>query len=281
MKSTTCIETFAFGTQRSLVQIQSSRSRSGKGLRRRSSFGKIIFLILLVSLFAPKISTAANACTMVWIVAGQSNTYSGLSASLGLDNSDVPWNVEYWCEVYGKQALRQVASFRQIKSFGPEVRFSQLISQQYPDDYHVIIKFCLGGTGMGRWQVGGDLYEGMLCAVSTVVGARPVQYKGLLWIQGETDSLYADAASLYRERLTGMIQGLRAALACDLPVLIALVQWNGPYIFNVNLAECMIGLSVPNVRLIPTNHLPRRLAHFTSRGQLLLGARFFEALTAR
>ncbi len=237
--------------------------------------GEILAAILL-SILATH--ATAQAETMVWILAGQSNMYSGFSRALTANASTVPSNVEYWCNLNDRAGLRQVTNYKKVASFGPEVEFISLISKPHPDDYHIVIKSCKGGSGMDRWQVGADLYEGLVNTVLNVVGDRVVQYKALLWAQGETDATFADTASLYQGRLVAMIQGLRLNLGCPgLPVLIELTDWKAPYIFNVDLAQINVCLSEPLVRIVPTNGMSKQsnVLHFTSRGQLQLGQRYF------
>jgi arylsulfatase A-like enzyme len=62
------------------LKIQSSRSRSGKGLQGKTRFGKILFLILLVSFLTPQTSSAENLIIIGWDGAGLNNVQPLLDA---------------------------------------------------------------------------------------------------------------------------------------------------------------------------------------------------------
>ncbi len=81
-----------------------------------------------------------------------------------------------------------------------------------------LIPCAVGGTPLSRWMPGADLYEN---AVATARSALATGHlRGVLWHQGEGDSIRREDAESYGERFQSMVQNLRADLSAEsVPVI--------------------------------------------------------------
>lgn len=134
--------------------------------------------------------------------------------------------------------------------FGPELSFAARLKHHDPDRNIALIKYSRGGTslalgasGYGDWApdyVAGNGRNSYDNALTTIAGAfsdididgdgRPDRLipRGIIWMQGESDAVAADAAAAYQANLTDMIERLRAALRVDdLPVVIGQIKDSG------------------------------------------------------
>jgi hypothetical protein len=68
----------------------------------------------------------------------------------------------------------------------------------------------VGGTNLERWIKGGDLYAEALERAKFAQQSGVL--KGILWHQGENDSMQKSDSVLYRVRFEGMIRDLRSDL---------------------------------------------------------------------
>ncbi|KUP25259.1 sialate O-acetylesterase [Paenibacillus sp. DMB5] len=101
----------------------------------------------------------------------------------------------------------------ELVGVGPGLAFARTVLGTLNGEKIGLIPCAVGGTKIGRWIPGGDLYER---AVSRAwLALESGQLSGILWAQGESDSeLEADAA-VYKDRLFSLIQGLRQELAAE------------------------------------------------------------------
>ena len=102
---------------------------------------------------------------------------------------------------------------------GPGISFAKEMSKADPKITIGLIPCAVGGSPLKRWVKGGDLYQ---IAVQRAKAAAQVgTVKGVLWHQGETDTLKKETADSYETRLTQMIKDLRADLnQPELPVVV-------------------------------------------------------------
>jgi len=98
----------------------------------------------------------------------------------------------------------------QIVGAGLGLTFAEAMAEANPDVTIGLIPCAVGGTPLSRWQKGGDLYQE---AVERTTQAMKVgTLKGILWHQGEQDSLDLNLTESYADRLAEMVQDFRSEL---------------------------------------------------------------------
>jgi hypothetical protein len=102
-----------------------------------------------------------------------------------------------------------------------------------------LIPCAVGGTPLSRWMPSADLYENAIAVAQTALNAGTLC--GILWHQGENDSLEPDAANSYGVRFTEMITSLRSDLSADnVPVIAGEL---GPFLKNRNSNKLFITIN--------------------------------------
>jgi hypothetical protein len=93
---------------------------------------------------------------------------------------------------------------------GPGLVFGKLMAVANTNVNIGLVPCAVGASALSRWERGGDLYA------HAVARARAAQcdgtLAGILWHQGEQDSMTATNANSYHDRLVKMIADLRADL---------------------------------------------------------------------
>lgn len=247
-----------------------------KGTIKKGILGAILFALILWAF-----PVAAHAKTLVWIKWGQSLMSSGNSANIPASMTGIPENCEIWTSNDGTMPVRS-DSFASQSSFGPEVGFAWAISQAMPGDYHVIIRYAVPGTGMNRWQVGGDLYENLIEAVRGITAGRHAKIAAVMSIQGENETADQGQAALYYSRMEGTIRGLRKSFHNPkLPYIIGIVSNIGwDFTFEVAEAELQLVTVLPAMRALDFDMLPKITwgpepnLHLTDASEIQLGSMF-------
>lgn len=196
--------------------------------------------------------------------------------------------------------------------FGPELAFGQTLERKRPGQGIAIVKYALGGTGLGRDIGYGDWfvdfadgnrinqYDHALATIRNATAHTDIDGdgepdrlipSGIVWMQGETDAGNPDSAKDYRVNLKRMMNLLRAALRTDdLPVVIGRITDSGraedgsmmDYIGIVQEAqkafveadECAAYVTVTDELDYP----PTDNWHYDSAGVIRLGEAFAEAV---
>ncbi len=228
---------------------------------------------------------------LVFILAGQSNMAGhGTTAKLPAAYRRTPANVKFYFNGYPAQMSR-------FARFGPEVGFAHALSRRFPHKTIKLIKFAVGGTSMfawdPNWRIGraretrnasaGPLFKKLIKTVRRHTSVKGVKFAGVLWMQGETDARYPNAARTYAQNLSRFVRALRKELhspslaffmgEVDPPVKFF------PYRDMVRKAQRRSTASIRNSRLISTKGLTKRNdhLHYNAAGQLALGMRFAKA----
>jgi hypothetical protein len=239
---------------------------------KTSTFAIIISLFLI-----PFLPNTAHAQIKVWVIWGQSMLSSGKPSQLGKKWRTIPANVEVYTG-FNQQGLNKLTTFNKQKSIGPEVGFAIAISNMYPSDQHIVIRYSMGGTSMIDWSVNGELYFNLLEAITDAVNGRDVKYMAILSDQGETDSESLELTQEYQSRMTATMQGLRAALGNpDLPWFMGIDSSNNPIMpYSLQIAANQLsfvangGGSVWGIEYSSLQHLPDRI-ELTTGGVVQLG----------
>ena len=94
---------------------------------------------------------------------------------------------------------------------GPGVSFArEMLKNEKPGRCIGLVPCAVGGSPLKKWEKGGALY---VQALDRIEKARKIgTLKGVLWHQGETDSVRLEWAKSYQQRLAKMIGDFRDAL---------------------------------------------------------------------
>ncbi|KAI3737163.1 hypothetical protein L2E82_27158 [Cichorium intybus] len=136
-----------------------------------------------------------------------------------------------------------------------------------------LVPCAIGGTNISQWIRGGDLYKQMMKRAEAAVKGGGI-IRGLLWYQGESDTLTLDDAKAYKSRLRRFFCDVRTDLHLPfLPIVqVALASKVGPYTNMVR--EAQLGMKLVNLRTVDAMGLsmqqPENL-HLTTKSQVSLG----------
>jgi hypothetical protein len=175
---------------------------------------------------------------------------------------------------------------RIVVGVGPGTSFALEMLKANPKVTIGLVPCAVGGTPLRRWVKGGDLYE--TAVKRAKLAAKTGVIKGVLWHQGETDTLKQQDAETYETRLTKMLSDLRADLSVpDLPVVVgqlgdflALTPEKNPYFETVRAAIKHVSEVVPHVGYADSAGLDHKgdKLHFTADAEREMGARFAKAM---
>jgi hypothetical protein len=247
----------------------------------------ILFLSLVLMLFP----VSLQAKELVFILAGQSNMMGqGTASELSTQYQNAPSNVSFYYNGYK-------TSLNRFKYFGPEIGFAHEISRYFPNTQIKLIKFAVGGTSMFAWDPkwnaskasstrnasAGPLFKKLIKTAKIQFNSTNDKLAGILWMQGETDAKYPNAAKQYAGNLNRFVTALRTELKSP-DALFLMGSINPPLqLFPatsiVQHAQKVAASQVRNLRLVRTDDLAKRNdhLHYNTSGQLELGKRFARA----
>lgn len=223
-------------------------------------------------------STTPADDTPVFLIAGQSNAVgwdTGAPADQYLNDAITG------CQIYTGSAW-QTLEFgvnnegNGAGNHGIELNLGYLATQYYNNTSR-IIKLGDGATYLAQkagddWNMGsvGELYDDLITKVTNgVAGIGTYRYKGLIWIQGESDGLNATDANAYETNLTAFINALRTDLDYQIPVVLikvnsGLVEYY-PYIATVRTAMDNVATTLQKVFTVDTQDAAYTgTVHYTS-----------------
>lgn len=105
---------------------------------------------------------------------------------------------------------------------GPGMAFANAVMKGDPRRFPVVglVPCAVGGSGIGEWVRGGRLYEELRRRAAAAVEGGRGEIRGVLWFQGERDTVNISDAELYKERLRKFFVDLRSDLKSPLlPVI--------------------------------------------------------------
>lgn len=233
----------------------------------------------------------------VFVLAGQSNmTGAGITAQIPEAEKATPENVSLFEDGTWRDLLWRDA-------FGPEVSFSKEISAAFPDDQVVLCKMARGGANLYYdWNPDGfskgseDEYRGPLYpkltaeleALSIQLSSTdtPWEFAGMLWMQGERDSVFEFMAQAYERNLVAFVAAIRRDTGNrNLPFIVGQIaprvyqlkegRFSHAFRRIVQEAQQQVSCSDPLIKLVETLDLPQSdNLHFDTGGQMELGRRF-------
>jgi len=225
------------------------------------------------------------------ILVGQSNMV-GQGSKSQVENKELPKNVMLL--EYGKKGLSNL----NFNHFGPELNMAQTLTEQYPNEKFIFLKYAVSGSSLYNWspnyeedladKIGnkemGALFEKLVEKINFVKTHQSIRFWGVCMMQGERDARFQFAADQYAQNLTNFIQTLRSKVGIsNLPFIIGRVnppQIKFPFASVVRAAQENIAKNLSNVTIINTDDLEKRadLVHYNSSAQLKLGKRMAKAL---
>lgn len=234
---------------------------------------------------------------LIFVLAGQSNM-----AGVGYFNELPNWlkvqprNVEFY--QYGRLAR---FSDQPLGRIGPEVAFSKFIAAYYPGRRIAIVKYAAGGTSIYDWAknwnprisrrltnspIRNSLYDvirrqiGWSHVLDNQLGNQNT-VSAFLWMQGERDARFPDAANAYLGNISNLINDFRRDYhSPNAKFILGRINppssVNRPAVNIVRRAQETIVRQKQNTRLINTDDLQKHpdQIHYNTRGQILLGRRF-------
>lgn len=219
------------------------------------------------------------------ILAGQSNMV-GHGQLSELDGTDLP------------EGVRLFDLNPRAGCFGPEIGFARTFLESESLDQLWLVKYAVGGSSLLAWDARwsseraaiaddadkGPLYQRLLRHFERVTRDEEVEVLACLWMQGESDSRYQQAAAHYQANLKRLIARIRADLdQAEMQFVIGLVNPCGArftHLSTVRAAQRLVAETVPNVSLVDTAGLSKHddALHYDTAGQLELGRRFADRL---
>ena len=170
---------------------------------------------------------------------------------------------------------------------GPGLAFGKAMADNDPGVTIGLVPCAVGGTPLKRWERGGDLYSNAVQRARLAM--REGTLKGIVWHQGEGDSGTATNANSYGDRLSRMIQNIRADLGTpNLPFVVGQI---GEFLYDrgpghaayprvVNAALAALPEKVPATACAPSKGLKDKgdVLHFDAASQREFGRRYAAAM---
>ncbi|KAI3684672.1 hypothetical protein L6452_33897 [Arctium lappa] len=228
--------------------------------------------------------TAAAAGKTIFLLAGQSNM-SGRGGVMNLtwdgyippESSSNPavlrLSANLKWELAGEPLHRDI-DVAKVCGVGPGMAFANsLLRKDSSIGVVGLVPCAIGGTNISQWVRGGELYKQLVRRADAAVGGGG-SIRGLLWYQGESDTLNVEDAEAYGSRLRRFFVNVRADLHLPLlPIIqVALASESGPYTEMVRKVQ--LRMKMMNLRTVDAMGLrvqePERL-HLTTPSQVSLG----------
>ncbi|CAH9075944.1 unnamed protein product [Cuscuta epithymum] len=160
---------------------------------------------------------------------------------------------------------------------GPGMSFSNAMKESV--GVMGLVPCAVGGTALKEWARGELLYENMVSRAKAAICGDGCEIKGLLWYQGESDTLSKQDAESYKSNMETLIHNFRCDMNLpSLPIVqVAIASGDEKYIGEVRKSQKMINL--PNVVCVDALGLQLKddKLHLTTEAQVQLGKMLAEA----
>jgi uncharacterized sulfatase len=175
---------------------------------------------------------------------------------------------------------------------GPGLAFAQALATAHPHSTIGLIPCAVGGTSIGGWRKGGDLYANALRRAKQALAAGPkgkTSLRAVLWLQGEADAKEA-SLSRYPAALDRLVTSLRGDLARPaLPFIASTIgemrapDPAAPVRYEADINRILLDLpnKQPHTGCVDARDLKTHIGdflHFDSAAQNAIGQRFAKAL---
>jgi hypothetical protein len=249
-------------------------------------------------LLLPLLLAAQNSLDL-FIWAGQSNAqgYTGDAAKYPEDGEDLDKDILLNYTVFGKASsdgkwvpMQPQKGRYPAGNFGLELSFARELTRA---GYRPgIFKYIRGGTGLEKdWKGPGDggIYDSMVVGLKAAIlqleeTGYPVQVRGFIWIQGETDAGDEKAANTYERNLMEMIAHLRSEVVKNDTLEVILGVDEQQYLLEerpiIREAQQTIAQRDQHIMYTTMYGLPKAdRTHLTPAGLVTHGQRIYKAYT--
>ncbi|KAM7520978.1 hypothetical protein LguiB_019940 [Lonicera macranthoides] len=185
-----------------------------------------------------------------------------------------------------REALHADIDVNKTCGVGPAMAFANTILEREAGIGGVgLVPCAVGGTQISEWARGSRLYEDMLrrARVSVKGGGGGGEIRGILWYQGERDTVTEEDAESYKDNFEKLIIDLRSDLRSPLLPVIQVVLASGQGPFMEKVREAQMRIDLPNVIFVDAKGLllePDGL-HLSTPAQVCLGEMLAEAFLHR
>jgi hypothetical protein len=234
-----------------------------------------IVAIMVATFFVAGVSgaSAAPSPTLVFVLAGQSNMvghgYPVVNAKPA--DSIVAWN-NGWVDAQNPLAA---------EGMSPGLPFARYVLSQRPSERIGLVMCAEDGSPVSRWREGGDLLSTCISKTRSALGTGG-RLGGVLFMQGETESMSADLAPTWLAGFQSFTTTIRAALGF-VPVVFgqigAITDPRCVYQAQVRTEQTQARDTAHKTRMVTTLDLPLLPdgIHFTAHSAGRLGQRFARA----
>jgi len=184
----------------------------------------------------------AAAAIKVFLLAGQSNMVGyGVVADLPAPYHAPLPNVKFWDSGSSQWTALRGGFGGTAAYFGPEVSFGYQIHRMFPKDDVYLVKYAVGGTNLAvDWNPDGSgrYYTAFKSTVSAALQNLSHAHlsptiAGMIWMQGESDTLDHAYAAAYAANLTNFIIRVRSDLAVpNMPLVVGRIESRSQYPFG-------------------------------------------------
>ena len=166
------------------------------------------------------------------------------------------------------------------EGIGPEYSFAYEMQKALNKPIG-IIQHDKGGTNLAEdWNpaLPANLYVTLKDKVTAAQQSRKISVKGMIWMQGERDSNFADMAAAYGQNLTNLIQAARTDFnGLGMPFVAARV--NPPYVYANLVRAAQETCAAMPYAWVNCDDLPKvDTLHYNTAGQVELGKRFAQSV---
>ncbi len=192
-----------------------------------------------------------------------------------------------YCWVEARQPIHNRLDSDRFCLAGP---FAQAYHTMYPNATVGLIPMAWGGAAISQMDKGTPFYDEII--QKALWAQKSGTLKGILWHQGESDTVTPEDAKAYKQRLAKLIEDLRHDLnSPDLPVVVGdLAEFYGmgkdhsasdrvERITLVRKSLKSVSTDLTNVGYVSTNGLKsidEHQVHFNRASYIILGYRYFD-----
>ncbi len=121
---------------------------------------------------------------------------------------------------------------------------------------------------------------------SLEAAGKKAEFKGFIWMQGESDCNDSSAANAYEANLNKLIERVRTtADAPDMPVYLGRIQrqYSGKFLHTVRAAQARVAAGGKAITLVDTDAVALRddKIHYTAEGQIVIGEAVYDLMTGK
>jgi hypothetical protein len=253
-------------------------------MKLKRSLAVLLFSMIGLTVFA---QTKVDSSFHLYILAGQSNMAG--RGKITAEYKDLQYNRVLMLDQSSAWVpARHPLHFDKPKSagVGPGLSFGAAMSEAYPADTIGLIPCAVGGTSITRWEPGAydqatgtHPYDDALLRIKEAMTRGVV--KGVIWLQGESDSNPRAASLDYLDKLATLIAAFRKITGN--PALPFVAGELGTYrdnyqLFNQRLSQ--LPLKVPYTAVVSSEGFQHKgdTTHFDSPSATLYGKRFAEGM---